>query len=443
MTQTAWVLSLTQFYLCLGFVLFFLALELGLAWVLFAFRLRARRSAAARLAYRFWVRIFALSLILGFAASLPLLLQLGTLWPRFMDRAGEVAGPLVALAVLTTFVFKSCFLGAMLYGQRTLSDRAHVAVVGMVAVGTSLTAWWVVVLLAWMQWPVGTVMSQGRYRIDGWAGLLGGAAPTLFGVLASGGLLLAAALMLAVTATRTRARPSDESDRGVYAGGLWLLLVAVVLQAAMAAQLGRQLLPLQPARLAAVVPQWASGPPQRLSLLAWLDVPGGRDAWVLEGPEQPRDWLPVMADGTIRGLNDLHGMSPPIWATYVTARLAAMLAGLMLLMALWALWQGRRLKHEPDRLSSAGRFGLRAMVWVAVLLQAAGWGHLLIGNLPYAVHGTVTLREIGTAQNEGIVWLVLLLQAAVYGALALGFRQLLGHTIRYGVVPVARHRGRA
>ncbi|WP_298013999.1 cytochrome ubiquinol oxidase subunit I [uncultured Castellaniella sp.] len=449
MTQTAWVLSLTQFYLGLGFMLFFLALELGLAWVLFVLRLRARHGGAALLAYRFWVRIYALALIIGFAASLPLLLQLGTLWPDFMDRAGEVAGPLLAMAILTAFIFKSCFLGAMLYGQRSLSDRAHTAVVGMVALGTSLTAWWIVVLLAWLQWPVGTTLADNHYQITSWPDLLGGAAPALFGVLVSGGLMLAATLMLSITAQRTRSRPSDEGDRAVFAGGAWLLLVALILQVALAGWLGRQLLPVQPARVAAVVPQWQSGPAERLSLLAWLDVPAGRNAWVLTGPAVPPDWLPgaTAVDGgvmdKVQGLDDLMGMRPPVWLTYASSRLAVLLTGALAVMALIAWWRGRRLGFEPDSLSDSGRAGLRVMAWVALGVQAAGWGHLLVGSLPYAIYGTVTLREIGTVQSPDSLWLVLGLQILVYGALALGFRQLLGHTLRYGVVPVARHRGRA
>lgn len=447
MTQTAWVLSLAQFYLGLGFMLFFLALELGLAWVLFVLRMRAGRGAAALLAYRFWVRIYALALIIGFAASLPLLLQLGTLWPAFMDRAGEVVGPLLAMSVLTAFIFKSCFLGAMLYGQRSLSNRAHTLVVGMVALGTSLTAWWIVVLLAWLQWPVGTVLADQHYQVSDWAALMGGAAPALFGVLVSGGLMLAATLMLSITAQRTRSRPSDEGDRAVFAGGARLVLAALVLQVGLAAWLGSQLLPVQPARAAAVVPQWQSGPADPWSLLAWLDVPASRNAWVLTAPPRLSAWLSEITGtgdaATVQGLDDLVGMRPPVWLTYASSRLAVLLTGLLAVMALAVWWRARRLGFEPDGLTSRGRACLRAMAWVALGVQLAGWGHLLVGSLPYAIYGTVTLREIGTAQAPGSLWLVLGMQLLVYGGLALGFRQLLGNTMRYGVVPVARHRGRA
>ncbi|MFV0282278.1 MAG: cytochrome ubiquinol oxidase subunit I [Castellaniella sp.] len=443
MTQTAWVLSLSQFYLSLGFGLFFLALELGLAWILFGFRLFAGRSQAALLAYRFWVRVFALSLILGFAASLPLLLQLGTLWPGFMDRAGEVAGPLVGMAVLTAFIFKSCFLGAMLYGQRSLSDRMHALIVGAVAVGTSLTVWWIMVLLAWLQWPVGAVLNEGRYQVAHWLDMLGGIAPVLFGVMLVGGLLLVATLMLAVTALRTRDRPSDAGDRIVYAWGLRLVLLSLIVQALLVAVLGRQLLPLQPARVAAVVPQWNSGPPERPSLELWPADARGGEAWRSTQLSDWPDWAGLPAAGPLRGLNDLKGMHPPLLITYLSARLAVVLTGVLALLAGRAWWRGRRLGYEPDNLSRAGRIGLRALAWLAVLLQVTGWGHLLVGNLPYAIQGTVSLREIGTDTGEAALAAVLGLQLVVYGALATGFYQLLRHTTRFGVVPVARRRGRA
>lgn len=443
MTQTAWVLTLSQFYLSLGFMLFFLALELGLAWILFGLRLSARRSQAARLAYRFWVRIFALSVIVSFAASIPLLLQFGTLWPGFMDRAGEVVGPLLALAVLIAFVFKSCFLGAMLYGHRSLSDWAHRAVVGMVALGISLVAYCIATLMAWLQQPVGVVLVEGRYQLEDWAALVRGVAPTLFGLLLTAGLMLASALMLAIVAWRTRVRPSDEGDRCVFAGSLRLLWVSLLLQAALAATLGHQLLPVQPGRAAAITPHWSALMPEHLSLMAWPDADQGRNRWVVPGPDRLPPWFAPAAGTPRPGLNDMVGIHPPIWATYLSVRLAVLLTALFMLVASWAWWRGHRLGYEPDRLRPAGRRMLRILLWGVVLLQAVGWGHLLLGSLPYAVYGALNLHEIGNFQRTETLFGIFAFQLVIYGALALGFRQLLLYTSRYGVVPVGRQRGHA
>ncbi|HUH40028.1 MAG TPA: cytochrome ubiquinol oxidase subunit I, partial [Castellaniella sp.] len=434
MTQTALFLSLAQFLTSLGFMLAFLALELGLAWVLLYFRLRARGGEASwMLAYRFWVRVYALSLILGFAGAIPVMLQLGTLWPGFMAKAGEVAGPVIAAAVLTAFVFKSCFLGAMLYGQRRLSDTVHTLMVLMVALGVSLTAYWVMALLAWAQMPVGAALTDGHYQVRGWDSiLLGRLAPTLFGLLAVGGLMVVGALMLAVTAVRVRARPSDESDRRVYATGLWLVVACVLAQGALALDLGRVLLPAQPARAAAIVPQWHGAPQADLTLLAWPDPRQQANSWAWRQPIDPPAWLAREADGQVRGLDHFSGMTPPIVLTYVSLRLA-LLAGLVLaLLALRALWRGWRLGYEPDGLRPLGRGALRALTVLACVIQIAGLAHLFIGAMPYAIYGVVTLRELGAAYDMAVHTGVTLAYVAVYAALLLGFYQLLRHITRYG-----------
>src|SRR5690606_9242773 len=144
MTHSTLWLSQIQFFSSLGFMLLFLALELGLAWILLYFKLRSLGSdhAAWVAAYRFWVRVFALAFILSFAASLPVLIQFGSLWPSLMDKMGNVAGPLLAAGILSAFVFKSCFLGAMLFGQRHMSDKVHALIVFMVALGVTVSSFW-------------------------------------------------------------------------------------------------------------------------------------------------------------------------------------------------------------------------------------------------------------------------------------------------------------
>lgn len=445
MTQTALFLSLGQFLTSFGFMLLFLSLELGLAWVLLYFRLRARAGDASWMqAYRFWVRVYALSLILSFAAAVPLMLQLGTLWPELMDRAGEVIGPLVAAIVLTAFVFKCCFLGAMLYGQRRLSDAMHIFMVCMVVVGASLTAYWIAAFIAWMQVPIGASLVEGRYQVRSWLPILANPpAPRLFGLMAVGGLMIAATLMLAVTAVRARLRPSDDGDRRVYATGLWLLLACVLGQAALAADLGRVLLPAQPARAAAVVPQWHSTPQAALTVAAWPDAADQANDWEWDWPIEAPDWLARESDGTVRGLDHFSGMTPPVWLTYWSLRLALLAGCLLALAALAAAWRGWRLGYEPDGLRVVGRGGLRLLTLFACLIQIAGLVHLFVGAMPYAVYGTVTLREIAAPHALGTHAGITLAYGLVYASLLLGFYQLLRHITRYGVVPVARRRGRA
>src|SRR3546814_13788122 len=111
---------------CLGFMLRLLVIELGLAWVLLYFKWRSLGPdhAAWTAAYRFWVRVFALAFILSFAASLPVLIQFGSLWPKLMGKIGNIAGPLLAAGILSAIIFKYFFLGAILFGQRHFSETS-------------------------------------------------------------------------------------------------------------------------------------------------------------------------------------------------------------------------------------------------------------------------------------------------------------------------------
>lgn len=446
MTQSALYLSLTQFFMSLGFLLVFLAAELGLAWVLLYFRIRARSvtSLSWMLAYRFWVRVFALALILSFASSIPLLFQLGTLWPQLMAKIGEVAGPLVAAAVLSAFVFKSCFLGAMLYGQRKFSDAVHTLMVCMVALGTTLTAFWIIALIAWAQTPQGAILTNGRYQVQSWASILSSPSlPYLFALFFVGGLLIAAALMLGVTVLRTMARPSDEGDRCVYATSLWLMLASILVQGVLALGLAQQILPMQPARAAAIAPQWHSSSEATVTVLAWPDSATQSNRWAWMWRSVQPDWLSRDADGQYRGLDHFSGMTPPIGPTYLALRTVVLTGGVLLLLALLAVWRGRRQHYEPDALSGAWRGILRLAFGLACVVQLAGLAHLLWGALPYAVYGTVTLREVGTTEEAGKLAGMTVAYGLVYAMLLFGFWRLLGHITRYGVVPVARRRGRA
>ena len=128
-------LARTQFALSLNFHVLFAAFAMALAWVLCLFKYQSnlRPDSAWTAAYRFWVRIFALSFFVALASALPVLVEFGVLWPALMERAGNVAGPIVACGITTVFVTKSVFFGVMLFGQRRVSPSAHLASVFMVA----------------------------------------------------------------------------------------------------------------------------------------------------------------------------------------------------------------------------------------------------------------------------------------------------------------------
>jgi cytochrome d ubiquinol oxidase subunit I len=445
MTQSTVPLSELQFFIGLGFLCLFLILELGLAWMLVYFRGRSlgARGAVWIAAYRFWVRIFALAFVIRSAALVSVLIQFGTLWPGLMDRMGDVASPLLAVTVLTAFIFQSCFVGAMLFGQRYVSDRVHALIVLMVALGVTLLALCLVALHAWMNTPQGAELVNGQYVVRRWPAVVFSAAmPWFAGLFFSVSGAAAAYLMMGVVASQALRRPLDQSEAAVFHVAVGVALVSLSVAIVMMAGVGKVTAQHQPAKAAAAAGYWNSGSPPRIVLLARPDERAGANrAELLSWRGVGAKWLGRDEQGALRGLDQFSGMSPPVAATFWGLRIALYVGLLMLMVAvLFAV-----------KLAGKGMPGF-SRPWLALsrlfmfsgwLSFGAGFVYMAAGTLPYAIQGTITYGDIAGSTPGRILAVGLALHVLVYLALIAGFFQLLRHTIRFGVVPVARRRGRA
>lgn len=442
---TPW-LSQIQFFLSLGFLSLFLVIELGLAWALLFFKIKAHWTGQAgwTVAYRFWVRVFALAFILTLALSMPVLIQFGSLWPSLMDKIGEIAGPLLAGSILSTFIFKSCFLGAMLFGQRRLSDVVHTIVVFMVAIGVTLSALWLIVLHSWMQTPSGATMINGQYRVTDWLEVVfnpsfGWSA----GLLAVTAALTTAFLMLGVTARQTFRRSLDDSERLVFKTGLGLAMVSIVLLGVVGVGMGKMVATYQPAKAAATAAYWKSGIQPNLVLFAWPDAQRSRNRAALEWHHAGGRWLGKDDQGQLQGLDQFAGMAPPVALTFWSFRLMILVGALMALLSWLTFFRLRKKHFDPSALSNRWRQALAVMTFSGWILCLSGLGYVLFGLYPYAVNGTVTLTEIASTTSPDVLFSGMLAYSVLYAFFLIGFLQLLKHIARYGVVPIARRRGRA
>lgn len=446
MTHSELWLSQIQFSISLGFMSLFLVIELGLSWVLLFFKIRAAQSGqvAWTIAYRFWVRVFALAFVLTFASSMPVLIQFGSLWPSLMDKIGEVAGPLLAATILTTFIFKSCFLGAMLFGQRRLSERVHTVIVFMVAVGTTGVVFWLVALQSWMQTPSGAVLIDGQYRVVDWIGVVfNPSMPWYAGLLALTSALTVAFLMLGVSARQTFRHPLDESGCLVFKTGLIIAMAGVVLYGAIGIGAGQIMAKFQPAKAAATAAYWHTGIQPGIVLFGWPDAAAqsNRGAW--EWAHAGGLWLGKDDQGRFRGLDQFSQMGPPVALTFWSFRSMVFVGAIMAVLSWLTFFRLRKSSFDPGSLSMLWRRAFAAMTFSGWVLCMGGLVHALYGLSPYAVNGTITLSEISGDTSPNVLLGGLLAYLVFYGAFLLGFFQLLRHIERYGVLPVARTRGRA
>jgi cytochrome d ubiquinol oxidase subunit I len=170
----ALMLARVQFAANISFHILFPAITIALAWVLLYFKLRFTRSRDERWmdAYRLWVKVFALTFALGVVSGVTMSFQFGTNWPGFMETVGNVAGPLLAYEVLTAFFLEATFLAIMLFGIGKVSELVHTLATVLVAVGTSLSAFWILVLNSWMHTPAGFQMIDGVAHATDWMAIL-------------------------------------------------------------------------------------------------------------------------------------------------------------------------------------------------------------------------------------------------------------------------------
>lgn len=445
MTYSALWFSQLQFFGSLSFMLVFFAMELGLSWLLLFYRIRAMSGPHSVWvsAYRFWVRVFALAFILSFASSLPVLIQLGSIWPNLIVKIGEVSGPIFTVGMLSAFVFKSCFLGAMLFGYRSMPAWLHSLAVFLVAVGNTFTAACFVALVSWMHVPTGATLNEGLYEVEQWVQvLLNPAFAWYFAQFVCASLIAASCFVVGVTAAKALGRPCDESERRVFRLGLWVMILAVVGLAVAVVGNGLMVAEHQPYKAAATAGYWISNEAPRF---LWFAIPFGTELKNLFalGWTGGEVWLSRDAEGQLIGLDQSAGMLPPVALVFYAFRLAALLGLVLLGSAIYSLWKSSSQHYDAAALPLGWR---RYLSWQACggwLLLIAGLAYQLFGALPYVVYGTTTISEVFANNAFNHVLAGLLAYVVVYTFCLAGFFLLIRYITRHGVVPVARRRGRA
>jgi cytochrome d ubiquinol oxidase subunit I len=155
------LLARAQFAFTVSFHFIFPAFSIGLAsylMVLEALWLKTGKSLYLDL-FKYWVKIFAVAFGMGVVSGIVMSYQFGTNWSVYSQRAGPIIGPLMAYEVLTAFFLEAGFLGVMLFGMTKVGKSLHFFATAMVALGTLISATWIISANSWMHTPVGFVIA--------------------------------------------------------------------------------------------------------------------------------------------------------------------------------------------------------------------------------------------------------------------------------------------
>ncbi|MCA0928293.1 cytochrome ubiquinol oxidase subunit I [Ruegeria profundi] len=394
------LLSRIQFGANISFHILFPTITIALGWVLLFFKLRFNATGDEKWmqAYRFWVKVFALSFAMGVVSGITMSFQFGTNWPGFMEAVGNIAGPLLAYEILTAFFLEAVFLGIMLFGFSKVPNWLHTTATFLVAFGTTMSAFWILVLNSWMHTPAGFEMRDGvAFATDWWAIIFNPSMPyRLTHMLLASGLTVAF-LILGLSAFRWLVGDRGSDVRATFKTAAWLGALLIPVQIYMGDLHGLNTLEYQPQKVAAMEGNWETKSNVPLVLFALPDEESRENHHEVSIPNLASIILTHKADGVVPGLNDFVSedgtvLHPPVAPVFWSFRVMVGTGITMLLLSWSALWFMRR-GRGPGGVPKLMQVALVPMAFSGWIATLAGWYTTEIGRQPWLVQGVLTTEQ--------------------------------------------------
>ena len=401
---TALELARIQFGFTISFHIVFPAITIGLASYLAVLEglWLWKKEVVYRDLYHFWSKIFAVNFAMGVVSGLVMAYQFGTNWSYFSAFAGSITGPLLAYEVLTAFFLEAGFLGVMLFGWNKVGPGLHFFATIMVALGTLISATWILASNSWMQTPQGFEIIDGRVIPVDWLKVIFNPSFPYRLAHMTIAAYLATALFVGASAAwhllRGRATPAV---RTMMSMAMWMVLIVAPIQIAVGAAHGLNTLEYQPAKVAAMEGHWRNEPGKGVPLIlfGWPDMAAETTRYAIEIPRLGSLILTHSLDGQFPGLSEYPPQDRPnSTIVFWSFRVMGGLGMLMLLLGFWAVWLRwrERLYEQPVFLRFAAAMGPSGLI--AIL---AGWFTTEIGRQPWVVYG-VMRTEHGVSNHSAL-----------------------------------------
>ena len=421
----ALVLARMQFAANITFHILFPTISIGLGWFLLFFRLRwlATNDQGWLDAYRFWTKVFALSFALGVVSGITMSFQFGTNWPGFMEKVGNIAGPLLGYEVLTAFFLEAGFLGIMLFGHGRVSERIHLLSTVLVAFGTTLSAFWILALDSWMQTPSGYMIdAAGSYHATSWlAVIFNPSFPYRFTHMMLASVLTVSFLLAGLSAWQLLRGVATRSAPRVLRVALTIAAIAAPLQIIAGDEHGLNTLEHQPQKIAAMEGIWNTEKGAALRLFAWPDEKTRSNHFEIAIPHLGSLILTHSTDGEVKGLNEFVGRHPPVAPLFFAFRAMVGIGVLMLLTSWGGLWLYKRHGWSAAKLPRAMLRVFAGMTFAGWLATVCGWYVTEIGRQPFIVYELIRTADIASKVAAATIALTLTLYVLLYIALVIAY----------------------
>ena len=399
MTFTALLLSRLQFAFTITFHIIFPSFSIGVAaWLccLEGMRLRSSRPVYRRV-FDLWLKVFGVAFGMGVVSGIAMAFQFGTNWSRLSTVSGPIQGPLLAYESFTAFALEASFFGVLIFGRPRVSPRVYFFSTLMVALGTTFSAFWIMVNNSWMQAPVGYAVRQGQFVPVDWSAII--FSPVVW--VRFPHMLLASFITGATCAAATGAwyllnnKFADEA-RVMVRMGAFLGALLLPVQLFFGHLNGDYVHERQPAKFAAIEARWHDEQPAAEVILAIPDSAAEKNSYELKVPVLGSLIATMTPDSKEVGLASFkRSERPPVGVPFFAFRLMVG-CGLLMLALAWlgslAAWRHRL---SRSRLLLWGVFAAFPLPFVATV---TGWFTAEVGRQPWVIYGLLRTMEAGTPE---------------------------------------------
>lgn len=407
-----------QFGFTISAHIIFPAFTIGLASflaVLNALWLRTRDETYLRL-FDYWKTIFAVAFGMGVVSGIVMSFQFGTNWSVFSDKAGPVIGPLMGYEVLSAFFLEAGFLGIMLFGRERVGARLHMVATAVVALGTLMSAFWILSVNSWMQTPAGYGINDvGQFiPTDWWAVIFNPSFPYRLVHMVLAAFLTTAFVIGGVGAWHLLHTPESRGAKVMFSMAMWMALIVTPIQIVAGDFHGINTLKHQPAKIAAMEGHYEGFPQGRAPLILFgiPDDAAGVVRYKVEIPLLSSIILTHSLNKPLQGLNDFpKDARPKAGLIFWTFRIMVAIGFAMLAIGLWSAWA--RWKGALYRATWLHRaaFVMAPSGFLAVL---CGWITTEVGRQPFTIYGLLTTAESAAPLQASAVASSLLALIVVY-----------------------------
>lgn len=436
-------LARLQFAFTVGFHFLFPPVTIGMAWVIAGMMWKWKRTGEEfwlRVS-RFWIKLFAITFAAGVATGITMEFQFGTNWAEYSRFVGDIFGAPLAAEAIFAFFLESTFLGVLLFGFGRFSRTTLFVAALLVAVGSTLSAFWIIVANSWMQTPAGFELVGGRAELtDFWAAVFNPSTLPRYTHTIAASLTTGALFVLGVSASLLRRGKSVEEAKASLRVALVVAFAATVAQLGTGHWHGMQVAETQPIKLAATEGLFDT---QRRAPFVVFAIPDAERERLAAAVEVPGllSWLSFADfDAEVQGLREVPPEDrPPLGEVFFSFRAMIALWGWFLLLTavgLFLLWR-RRLFEQ--------RWWLRLAVWtipLPFLANEVGWMVAELGRQPWAIQGVLRTRDaISVNVPAWQILASLVMFGLIYALLFVAWLYLLRKHVRRGPEPAAATAG--